>query len=190
MQKIGVFCLALLLFVMMGGCTDMLISDEFRAIMEQEPLSMEEIWEIEDAYDFVMELSMYIAEKCDYGSNLDALSQPEQVFYITQTLEMEVNNGGFWQFFFNADAEVFCEVESAFAEIGAVKTAEICGNAKAAFDQEMPADRVQRMKMLNKVGMEECYEILSNFDNAFYQYEEDLTALTYVYVQNNKNAFS
>lgn len=190
MRKICAFCLALLLLVMMGGCADMLISDEFRAIMEQETLSVEEIWEIEDAYDFVSELSMYIAEKCAYGSNLDALSEQERVFYIAQTLEMEVNNGGFWQFFFNTDSAVFSETESALQEIGAAKTAQLYREAVAAFDQEMPAGRAQRMKMLNKVGMEECYEILSEFDDAFYAYEEDLTALLYAYAQSNRDAFS
>ena len=85
----------------------MFISDEFKQIMEQKPASMQEIWEIEDEYEFVSELSMYIAEKCDYGSNLDVLSDEEKVFYITQTLEMEVNNGGFWQFLYNVEEDAF-----------------------------------------------------------------------------------
>ena len=104
----------------------MFISDEFKQIMEQAPASIQEIWEIEDEYEFVSELSMHIAEKCDYGSNLDVLSDEEKIFYITQTLEMEVNNGGFWQFLYNVEEDVFSNTVSAFSEIGAEKTAALC----------------------------------------------------------------
>ena len=113
MRKLGVLCLAIVHIFMLGGCAKMFISDEtfisdeFKQIMEQKPASMQEIWEIEDEYEFVSELSTHIAEKCDYGSNLDVLSDEEKVFYITQTLEMEVNNGGFWQFLYNVEEDVF-----------------------------------------------------------------------------------
>ena len=73
MRKLGVLCLAIVLIFMLGGCAKMFISDEtfisdeFKQIMEQKPASMQEIWEIEDEYEFVSELSMHIAEKCDYS---------------------------------------------------------------------------------------------------------------------------
>ena len=77
MRKLGILCLAIALIFMMGGCAEMFISDELKQIIEQKPASMQEIWEIEDEYEFVSELSMYIAEKCEYGSNLDVLSDEE-----------------------------------------------------------------------------------------------------------------
>ena len=134
MRKLGILCLAIVLIFMLGGCAEMFISDEFKQIMEQTPASMQEIWEIEDEYEFVSELSMHIAEKCDYGSNLDVLSDEEKIFYITQTLEMEVNNGGFWQFLYNVEEDVFSNTVSAFSEIGAEKTAALCQNAFSAFE--------------------------------------------------------
>ena len=190
MRKLGVLCLAIVLIFMLGGCAEMFISDEFRQIMEQTPASMQEIWEIKDEYEFVFELSMHIAEKCDYGSNLDALSHEEKVFYITQTLEMEVNNGGFWQFLYNVEEDVFLNTVSAFSEIGAEKTAELCLNAFSAFGKDLPGDRLARILFLSRVGMEEGYEILSEYDNLFYAYEEDLNKLNYTYVQNHADAFS
>ena len=196
MRKLGVLCLAIVLIFMLGGCAKMFISDEtfisdeFKQIMEQKPLSMQEIWKIEDEYEFVSELSMHIAEKCDYGSNLDVLSDEEKVFYITQTLEMEVNNGGFWQFLYNVEEDVFLNTVSAFSEIGAEKTAVLCQNAFSAFGKDLPGDRVLRILFLSRVGMEECYEILSEYDNLFYAYEEDLNKLNYTYVQNHADAFS
>ena len=167
----------------------MFISDEFQQIVEQEALSPEELWAIENEYEFVSNMSMYIAEKCGYGSNLDALSHEEQVFYFTQTLEMEVNCGGFWQFLFNADEDVLVNAASALSEIGAEKTATICKNAFSAFEEEIPTGRAARMLFLSKIGMEECYEILSEFDEAFFAYEEDLNSLNYAYVHTNKESF-
>jgi hypothetical protein len=181
---------------MLGGCAKMFISDEtfisdeFKQIMEQKPASMQEIWEIEDEYEFVSELSMHIAEKCDYGSNLDVLSDEEKVFYITQTLEMEVNNGGFWQFLYNVEEDVFSNTVSSFSEIGAEKTAALCQNAFSAFGTDLPGSREARIQFLSKIGIEECYEILSEYDALFYAYEEDLTHLNYIYVQNHADAFS
>ena len=166
------------------------ISDEFKQIMEQTQASMQEIWEIKDEYAFVSELSMHIAEKCDYGSDLDVLSDEEKVFYITLTLEMEVNNGGFWQFLYNVVEDVFLNTVSAFSESGAEKTAKLCQNAFSAFGKDLPGDRLARILFLSRVGMEECYEILSEYDNLFYAYEEDLNKLNYTYVQNHADAFS
>lgn len=190
MKRLTVLLLLALLLFATGGCTDRLISDDFREIMAQESASIDEIWEITDEYEFVSAMYMYIAEKCGYGSNPDALSEPEQVFYITQTLETEINCGGFWQFFFNADEVVFRGATGAFAEIGAEKTAAICEEAIAAFPRELPDDRESRMETLMKFGMEEGCELLSEFDDRFYSYEEDLNALNYAYVQNHKDQFS
>lgn len=190
MKKAGIFCLAILFLFTLAGCVDLFISDEFKEIMEQEPSSIAEIWAIEDEYSFVYEMSFYIAKKCDYGSNLDALSEAERIFYITQTLEMEINNGGFWQFFFNTPESVFCETAAALEAIGAEKTAALYREASAAFGEEMPDDRASRIRMLQKVGMEEGYEILSPYDDAFYAYEEDLNALNYAFIQSNRDAFS
>lgn len=190
MRRLGILCLAAIMVFMMGGCAELLISDEFREIMEKEPVSIEEIWEMEEVVDFIYEMSMYISEKCDYGSNLEALSEAERVFYITQNFEMEVNCGGFWGFFFNTPESVFCETEAALEAIGAVKTVENYRGAVAAFGEEMPSGRAGRISLLSKVGMEECYEILAPYDEVFSAYEEDLNALNYAYIQNNRDAFS
>lgn len=190
MRKLSVLFLVTVLIVMFGGCGEMLNYDEFRQIMEQTPSSMQEIWEIEDEYEFVFELYMHIAEKCNYGSGLGVLSNEEKVFYITQILEMEVNNGGFWQFLYNVEEDVFINTVSAFSEIGAEKTAALCQNAFSAFGQDLPGERAARIQFLSKVGMEEGYEILSEYDDLFCAYEEDLNKLNYNYVQNHADAFS
>ena len=90
---------------------------------EDANMKVNEIWKIEDKEDFVIEMDQYIAEKCEYGDNMGILNEEQRVFYITQALEMEVNNGGFSQFFFNSDGVFANELVSAFERINATKTA-------------------------------------------------------------------
>ena len=151
---------------------------------------MEHIWSLTDTNDFVIALVEHLDEKTQYGDDMSVLSAAERIFYITQSLEMEVNNGGFWQFLYNVEEDVFLNTVSAFSEIGAEKTAVLCQTAFSAFGKDLPGDRVLRILFLSRVGMEECYEILSEYDNLFYAYEEDLNKLNYTYVQNHADAFS
>lgn len=149
---------------------------------------LEEIWNIEDETECIIALGEYVGKKCRYGDAMERLSAPERVFYITQSLEMEVNNGGFSQYFFNSSGDLANEVVNAFVEIGAIKTAEICKNAVAIFGGKVPADRDDRDDIIS--DNEEFEEILNECDDAFFEHEEDLNALNYEYVMRNKDAFS
>ncbi|MBQ8556464.1 MAG: DMP19 family protein [Clostridia bacterium] len=153
-------------------------------------MTLTEIWEISDVNGLIIALSDYVAEKCAYGDAMEALSAPERVFYITQSLEMEVNNGGFSQFFYNASGDFCGELISALTEIGALKTAEISRRALAAFGKELPTDRDERCEMLDELESDEIDAILEECDNAFYDYEDDLEALNHAYVLKNKASFA
>ena len=149
---------------------------------------LNEIWSIEDTSNFVAALSMYIAEKCQFGDNMQVLSVPERFFYITQSLEMEVNNGGFAQFFQNSSGDFSNELVNAFLEIGAVKTAKICKKAVSIFAGKVPGDRDDRDEIIS--NNEEFEAILAECDKAFFEYEEDLNALNYAYVMKNRESFT
>lgn len=151
---------------------------------------MEQIWKIEDPNDFMIALSDHLAQKCQYGEDMSALSAPERVIFITQSLEMEVNNGGFSQFFYNSSGDLSDEVVPAFTAIGAEKTAAICQQAISAFGQELPADREARIAMLDECESEALDEALEECDNAFYEYQDDLNTLNYTYVLKHKESFT
>ena len=151
---------------------------------------MEQIWSITDTNDFVIAMSEHITEKAQYGENISALSEAERVFYITQILEMEVNNGGFSQFFFNSSGNFSNELVSAFTAIGANKTAAICQKAINAFGRDIPNDWEARNEMLDELESDEIDEILEECDSVFFAYEEDLNALNYNFVMNNKEQFT
>ena len=153
-------------------------------------MTQSEIWSIQDINSFIVVLSEYVSDKCECGENLEALSLPERVFYITQSLEMEVNNGGFSQFFYNSSGNLSNELVHAFTEIGAEATAAICKRALDAFGQELPPDQDERQQLLDELESDEIDEILEECDNAFYNYEDDLNSLNHAYVLKNKACFA
>ena len=151
---------------------------------------MEHIWSLTDTNDFVVAMTEHLDNKTQYGDDMSVLSEAERIFYITQTLEMEVNNGGFSQFFYNSSGNFSNELVSAFTAIGANATAAICQKAIAAFGRDIPVDRDAREKMLDELESEEIDEILEECDGAFYDYEDNLNDLNYNFVMKNKDFFT
>ena len=146
------------------------------------------VWEIENAENFVYEMSTIISKKCNYGDDIEKLNEKERVFFVAQELEMEVNNGGFSQFFYNSSGDFSGEIVSAFRQIGAEHTANICEKALKAFGCNVPSDRCERQDL-----MEELEEAIENAfeecDNAFFEYTDNLAELNYDYEMKNKEFF-
>ena len=152
--------------------------------------NMEHIWNLTDTNDFVVAMTEHLANKTQYGEDMSALSEAERIFYITQTLEMEVNNGGFSQFFYNSSGNFSNELVGAFTAIGANATAAICQKAISAFGRDIPVDRDEREEMLDELESDEFDEILEECDNAFYDYEDNLNELNYNFVMKKKEFFN
>lgn len=136
--------------------------------------------------NFIINTWDLVCEKCEYGDAIEKLNEHERVFFVTQTLEQEVNNGGFAQFFYNSSGDYSNELVDAFVKIGALKTAEICKKALAVFNGKVPTDRDEREELLDGL---ECEDILDECDNAFYDYEEDLEALNHAYIMKYRGFF-
>ncbi|MBO5042609.1 MAG: DMP19 family protein [Clostridia bacterium] len=139
-----------------------------------------------DQNAMVIDTFSAIDEKCEYGDAMEKLNEHERLFYITQTLEQEVNNGGFSQYFYNSSGNFANEMVDAFTRIGALKTAEICKKAVAVFNGQVPVDRDERENLLESL---DCEDIFDECDNAFYDYEDDLEALNYAYVMKHRKFF-
>ena len=152
--------------------------------------NMEHIWNLTDTNDFVVAMTEHLDNKTQYGEDMSALSEAERIFYITQTLEMEVNNGGFSQFFYNSSGNFSNELVGAFTAIGANETAAICQKAISAFGRDIPVDRDEREEMLDELESDEFDKILEECDNAFCDYEDNLNELNYNFVMKNKEFFN
>ncbi len=127
-----------------------------------------------------------ILEKCNYGDDLEKLNEHERVLFVTQILEGEVNNGGFSQFFFNSSGDFSNELVDAFTKIGALKTAEICKGALTLFPDNVPTDRSERQDLLEEL---DCDNALEKYDEAFFEYEDNLHELNTAYITKYREFF-
>lgn len=137
--------------------------------------------------NLVVDMCDTVYKKCEYGNNIEKLNEYERVFFVTQTLEQEVNNGGFSQFFYNSSGDFSNELVDAFTKIGALKTAEICQKALSVFNGKVPTERDEREELLDSL---DCDNVLSECDDAFYDYEDDLEALNHEYLMKYREFFN
>jgi len=63
---------------------------------------LDDIWLIDNKNQFLIAMNGWLCRKCNYGEDIEKLSDAEKVFYINNLLESEVNNGGFSQYFYNS----------------------------------------------------------------------------------------
>lgn len=98
--------------------------------------------------DFVLELiDPWISKFISEGSA--ELSPLELVGVGIWTLEAEVNNGGFDQYYFNSAGELAIQTVSSLEAIGAPNTASLLAAANSEFPSATPpADRRLRQEML------------------------------------------
>lgn len=137
----------------------------------------------------VNDIYIGLCNLCDYGQQPNLLNPYERTIFVTQELEMEVNNGGFWQFFDNSSGQFANEIVEAFTKIGAHKTAEICKKAVAAFGQDIPVDWDERRAFLDRVPAS-VSSILEECDDAFFAYKEDLESLNASYIKEHIEQFT
>ena len=137
----------------------------------------------------VNDIYLGLCNVCDYGQNVDLLNEFERTIFVTQELENEVNNGGFFQFFDNSSGQFANEIAQAFTKIGAVKTAEICRKAVGAFERELPVDWEKRRTLIDQIADDAVTNILDECDTAFYNYEENLEALNAAYIRKHIEHF-
>jgi len=119
--------------------------------------------------------------------DFDSLTWAERVFRAIWSLEGEVNNGGFDQFFFNSSGDIAYFVPEALDAIGAHKVAEIVREANALFPPPHPAiDRDARQLQLDALD-DFAKEHLNQLDEEFFGYPDNLTNLLYAFVTSHRN---
>ena len=161
--------------------------DSFKILWETD---FDDIWSIENENNLLVALNGWLCRKSNYGENIEKLSNAEKVFYLVFKLEGEVNSGGFSYFLYNSGGDFANDSASALREIGAHKMAEICDRVLSAFGGAVPKNRDEREIVLDNTFTDEINELLSQCDNDFCKYPDDLVALNYQFVQNNKTQFT
>ena len=202
MRKIWLVCIFSFLLIYFTACNASIKTNEDPQDMEVQmgnsvndskelwDTDFDDIWEIENEIDFLIAMNGWLCKKCNYGEDIEKLSHAERVFYVVFQLEGEVNNGGFSQYLYNSSGNFANEVAEALREIGANKTADICDQALTALDGEIPEDWELRQEKLESMITDEVDQILSECDNEFYSYPDNLDELNYKFITANRNLFT
>ncbi len=141
-----------------------------------------------DGLDLIIALQERVALR-ESELGFDGLSEPEKVFLCVEDVESEVNNGGFLQYFFNSSGDHALFASGAFESIGAHHTAGIVKKACAVFPNgEPPPDRTERQELLERIE-EQIEDSLSDLDDSFYVYNDDLENLILAYAKEHRTSF-
>lgn len=127
-----------------------------------EILPIEEIMQIQDANDFVVAYMDYLNDKCEYGDNLDALTEYEKTVFYVDTMNSEVHSKGFKEYLKSEDFPGYDVLEKALQVIGANAVYEILQDAKK---------RPRRMSF-------------DKIDGRLYEYPDNLEQLIMNYIKN------
>jgi hypothetical protein len=121
---------------------------------------------------------------------VSGLSPGLRMVYTTWTLEAEVNNGGFDQYFVNTDGTLALEALEGLRLLRAHKHAQLMENAIAIYARERPDLEKLRPVELSSGTMP--YADFGSLDNAFYAIgpEENLRQMRLKYIRQHPDEFT
>jgi hypothetical protein len=139
--------------------------------------------------DSIIELDNFICELCEWGDNVDALTDAQKNFYYNQNLEREINNGGFGQYFVNSSGDFAHETINSLRAIGANHTSDILQSAIDQFPEgKVPRDRDKRSDLVGQIE-ETANEKWDELDQKFFEYRDNLNLLNIEYVKKFRTEF-
>ncbi len=151
--------------------------------------NLEQLLNSEDVNNSIITLDEYISDLSNLGDNIELLSGEQKVFFFNQIFEREVNHGGFEYFFWNSSGNFVHEVLESLKQIGANKT---LGLLQAAINEfpggKVPTDINERQSLIEKIE-DEANPKWDVLFNSFLEYEDDLNALNFEFIKQNKNSF-
>ena len=152
---------------------------------------LEKLLKRKNINDSIIAIDEFVSELCEYGENLENLTEPQKNFFFNQQLEMEVNNGGFSQYFFNSPGDYAHQTVESLKLIGANNVAKILQEAIDKFpNKTVPQDRTERQDVLLDEIEEKNEDVWNELDDKFYEYPDDLSQLNFDYIKQNKEFFA
>lgn len=141
-----------------------------------------------DKTEYLIELSG--SPRTDFGKTDFATQREEQkVFSAIWSLESQVNNGGFKQYFESWDGETANFAPTALKAIGANACANIVSRAlKIASAAPLPHDRDIRLKLIAALDAN-ALQALDSLSSEFIVYPDDLAELLFAYVAARPEIF-
>jgi hypothetical protein len=117
----------------------------------------------------------------------DGLSEPEKQFYAVGTLDGDVCNGGFSQYFFNSSASHYDYAVAGLTEMGAAQACALLQRAKQVlFDfQDVPKETAERRSLLAKIASQSRDERLQQLDELYWQDDDRLRSRSAAFASKN-----
>lgn len=121
---------------------------------------------------------------------LERLSPEARLVYQVWNLDGEIHNGGFDQLFVNTLGNYCAEILSYLKNLGASNSERLLAAAMAKFPNGLvPTNRSRRLEIWLPISENDAVqEALSELDQEFYRYEDNLAELLHNYVRSNPNA--
>jgi hypothetical protein len=161
---------------------------EFHPPPEEPVLPYDEIFALEVPHRFFLELWRALYEKMERKS-LNSFNHAELRIFAVWTLEAEVNNGGFDQFFFNSSGELALEALGGLEMIGADAMADIVRRALAVFPSGGPTRKREKRWLQTDVLGESAKHQWSQLDKEYYRYPDDISTLVRKYCIEHRAQF-
>lgn len=134
----------------------------------------------------ILDILEIIQDKCNYGANLEKLTNGEKTIFFIGELEGEVNNGGFSQYFFNTSGKNTNEAIKALNDITANHTASLLEESKQIYGYGKTSEGRNSIEIdLTKEQDDKLYEL----DKNFYEYKDNLSDLQIKYISSYINEF-
>ena len=145
--------------------------------------------QLERDEDIAREVGYYVLRKME-REGFERLSRAEQVVGCLTELEMEVNNGGLDQYYWNSPGDHALETVAALRELGATFTATLLAEANAAFGHDGPdKGRDQRWTQMDSLP-EQARALWFELDGRFDEYRDNLSGLAALYIRAHRAEFT
>ena len=152
----------------------------------------------EEKHDLIYYYIQRLRKKDDYGEkSLKKLPDLLKTYSLIHELEMEVNNGGYFQFFTNSSGKYVNETIDSLEKIEAKHTKQYTIKAfniltKYGETTENLNSKLNKFK-LNEIFIqrdlfenEDLFKELEEIDNLFFEYREDISKLNLSYFEKHQ----
>lgn len=112
-----------------------------------------------------------------------------QAIYMIWVLEAEVNNGGYWQFYYNSSGPFYTHLPEALRRVGATQFADLTERANKVFENEKTT--ILQDNFTDGFTKSDEDDPLSPFDTEFFALyqSENLEQIQVEYIRNHTKEF-
>jgi len=151
-----------------------------------EIVGTEKIDDLEEQIEVVIDVYDEIARFVE-SEDYETLNESQKFVYIVNEFFMELNNGGFSQYFFNEAGDHAIDNLEALEELGFFKEVVLLEKALTVFENGYIHDRFARQDYLMGESETEIETKLGELDKEFYEGGTEVDSMIYEYIYSNKD---